>query len=69
MEPDTKEGRTRLLGARSGGEKGLRGSGAVTLGVPLGGTRRLGGLLGVAGRLSGTVSPFRAEHGTSLETP
>ena len=28
-----------------------------------------GGLLGVAGRLSGTVSPFRAEQGTSLETP
>ena len=26
---------------------------------PLGGTRRVGGLLGVAGRLSGTVSPFR----------
>ena len=32
----------------------------------LGGTRRVGGLLGVAGRLSGTVSPFRAEQGTSL---
>ena len=31
-------------------EKGLRGSGAGTLGVPLGGTRRVGGLLGVAGR-------------------
>ena len=30
---------------------------------PLGGTRRVGGLLGVAGRLSGTVSPFRAEQG------
>ena len=28
----------------------------------------VGGLLGVAGRLSGTVSPFRAEQGTSLET-
>ena len=27
------------------------------LGVPLGGTRRVGGLFGVAGRLSGTVSP------------
>ena len=40
-----------------------RGSGAGTLGVPLGGTRRVGGLLGVAGRLSGTVSPFRAEQG------
>ena len=25
--------------------------------------------MGVAGRLSGTVSPFRAEQGTSLETP
>ena len=36
---------------------------------PLGGTRRVGGLLGVAGRLSGTVSPFGAEQGTSLETP
>ena len=36
---------------------------------PLGGPRRVGGLLGVAGRLSGTVSPFRAEQGTSLETP
>ena len=46
----------------------LRGSGAGTLGVPLGGPRRVGGLLGVAGRLSGTVSPFRAEQGTSLET-
>ena len=33
------------------------------------GTRRVGGLLGVTGRLSGTVSPFRAEQGTSLETP
>ena len=28
--------------SRSGGEKGLRGSGAGTLGVPLGGTRRVG---------------------------
>ena len=27
-------------------EKGLKGSGAGTLGVPLGGTRRVGGLLG-----------------------
>ena len=35
----------------------------LVLGVPLGGTRRVGGLLGVAGRLSGTVSPFRAEQG------
>ena len=34
-----------------------------------GGTRRVGGLLGVAGSLSGTVSPFRGEQGTSLETP
>ena len=61
-------GESPLL-SRSGGEKGLRGSGAGTLGVPLGGTRLVGGLLGVAGRLSGTVSPFRAEQGTSLETP
>ena len=45
------------------------GSGAGTLGFPLEGTRRVGGLLGVAARLSGTVSPFRAEQGTSLETP
>ena len=35
-----------------------------SLRVDLGGTRRVGGLLGVAGRLSGTVSPFRAEQGT-----
>ena len=32
-------------------------SGAGTLGVPLWGPRRVGGLLGVAGRLSGTISP------------
>ena len=31
-----------------------------TLGVPLGGTRRVGGLLGVAGRLSGLT--FSAEE-------
>ena len=39
--------KTLMLGGigRSGGEKGLRGSGAGTLGVPLGGTRRVGGLL------------------------
>ena len=37
--------------------------GAVAKVSPLGGTRRVGGLLGVAGRLSGTVSPFRAEQG------
>ena len=62
-----REGRERLpdhagdspLLSRSLGEKGLIGSGSGTLGVPLGGTRRVGGLLGVAGRLSGTVSPFR----------
>ena len=54
-------------GFQVGGEKGLSGSGAGTLGVPLEETRRVGGLLGVAGRLSGTVSPFRAEQGTSLE--
>ena len=47
----------------------LRGRGAVTLGVAIGGTRRVGGLWGVAGRLSGTVSPFRAEQRTSFETP
>ena len=77
-EPQTTEawagggkvtGTSSLLRARSGGEKGLRGRGAGTLGVPLGGPRRVGGLLGVAGRLSGTVSPFRAEQGTSLVSP
>ena len=56
--PLAKAGDTGLIPAgespllsRSGGEKGLRGSGAGTLGVPLGGTQRVGGLLGVAGRL------------------
>ena len=44
-------------------------TGGGTLGVPLDGTRHVGELLGVAGRLSGTASPFRAEQGTSLETP
>ena len=38
-------GESPLL-SRSGGEKGLRGSGAGTLGVSLEGTRRVGGLLG-----------------------
>ena len=39
--------KTLMLGKiEAGGEKGLRGSGAGTLGVPLGGTRRVGGLLG-----------------------
>ena len=61
-------GESTLL-SRSGGEKGLRGSCARTLGVPLAGTRRVGELLGVAGRLSRTVSPFRAEQWTSFETP
>ena len=61
-------GESPLL-SRSGGKKGLRGSCAGTLGVPIGGTRLVGGILGVAGRLSGTDSPFRAEQGTSLETP
>ena len=65
--PDNAGGPTLL--SPSGGEKGLRGSGARTLGVPLEGTRRVGGLLRVAGRLSGTVSPFRAEQGASLESP
>ena len=32
--------------SRSGGEKGLRGSGAGTLGVPLDGTRHVGEILG-----------------------
>ena len=51
-------GESTLL-SRSGGEMGLSGRGAGILGVPLGGPRRVGGLLGVAGRLSGAVSPFR----------
>ena len=42
-------GESPLL-SRSGGEKGLRGSGAGTLGVPLEGTRRVGGLLGKSTR-------------------
>ena len=40
---------------------GLRGSGAGTLGVPLGGTRRVGGLLGKISKLGG----FRAPDGDS----
>ena len=46
------------MGVTGGGRTGQAPGGS------LGGTRRVGGLLGVAGRLSGTVSPFRAEHGT-----
>ena len=38
----------------------------LRLGVPLGGTRRVGGLLGVAGRLSGTVSLGTGESGLVL---
>ena len=41
--------------------------------MPLGGTRRVGGLLGVAGRLSGTVSPFKRSsippHKTRPDSP
>ena len=33
---------------------------------PLGGPRRVGGLLGVAGRLSGTVSPFTSRGPSPL---
>ena len=51
------------------GHGGSRSWGAGTLGVPLGGIRRVEGLLVAAGRLSVTVSPFRVEQGTSLETP
>ena len=40
--------------------------GAGTLGVPLGGTRRVGGLLGVAGRLSGCFFAFLF-HGDGLD--
>ena len=38
MDMGLGAGESPLL-SRSGGEKGLRGSGAGTLGVPLGGTR------------------------------
>ena len=58
-------GESPLL-SRSGGEKGLRGSGAGTLGVPLEGTRRVGGLLVVAGRLSGPFPPSGRNRGLPL---
>ena len=62
--------RVRLCGPIDGSPPGSPVPGILqALGVPLGGTWRVGGLLRVAGRLSGTVSPFRAEQGTSLETP
>ena len=38
----------------AGGEKGLRGSGAGTLGVPLGGTRRVGCSLTLQAEVSRT---------------
>ena len=46
--------------SRSGGEKGLRGSVAGTLGVPLGGTRRVGFKLGLGkfSRVSAVSSSF-----------
>ena len=56
-------GESPLL-SRSGGEKGLRGSGAGTLGVPLGGPRRVGGLLGVAGRFLGWEDLLEEEMAT-----
>ena len=37
--------------------------------IPIAAPCIVGRGVGVAGRLSGTVSPFRAEQGTSLETP
>ena len=46
-----------------------RGSGAGTLGVPLGGTRRVGGLLGVAGRLSGMLLLSRFSRVQLCATP
>ena len=55
-------------GFQAMGRRGLLGMGPGPPGAPqdeAGLTRkfarRVGGLLGVAGRLSGTVSPFRAE--------
>ena len=44
IDGETVETVADFIFGRSGGEKGLRGSGAGTLGVPLGGTRRVGGL-------------------------
>ena len=49
-------GESPLL-SRSGGEKGLRGSGAGTLGVPLGGTRRVGAPVFLPGESQGQGSP------------
>ena len=43
LHPWDFPGKSTGVVSRSGGEKGLRGSGAGTLGVPLGGTRRVGG--------------------------
>ena len=51
--PLTEEPGGLSLAIRRG--EGAQGSGAGTLGVPLGGPRRVGGLLGVAGRLSGCL--------------
>ena len=48
--------------SRSGGEKGLRGSGAGTLGVPLGGTRRVGGLLARVSRRPPTKTKARVNN-------
>ena len=50
--------------SRSGGEKGLRGSGAGTLGVPLGGTRRVGGLLVLSSRDAGLLEPPERPQGS-----
>ena len=44
----------------------LFAGGAGNLGVPLGGTRRVGGLLGVAGRLSGPLRPSGRNRGLPL---
>ena len=65
--PD-KAGESTLL-STSGGDKGLRGSGArkprcSSLGRPV-----CQGTLWVASRLPSTVSNFKTERGTSLETP
>ena len=49
-----------VIMSRSGGEKGLRGSGAGTLGVPLEGTRHVGGLLGLH------PSPIQVGHSRSF---
>ena len=64
--PD-KAGESTLL-SRSGGEMGLRGSGARNLSVPLEGVRYVWEVSSVASRVPSTVWNFKTEGGTSPET-